>query len=204
MPYIEEKDLQELHDQVWKSNEQQLALQKEFDEEKSKIKKVKLWKNIFLITTLLLVLIFVFFLIKYPNILDATKSSSTKVPDGMVMVKETKIDALNHKIDSLSNVNNQLETQAGAKTPNPEDYKDQTIYAVQIAALEKRDLSMYSDEFMNMHQYKVGNFNKYAIGMFATLKEAQQFRREIKKLGFRTAFVASYKNGKRIRIEEPN
>lgn len=201
MPYIEEKDLQELHDQIWKSNEQQLALQETLNKEKNHTKKVRLWKNILLITTLLLVVLFLFFFIKQQGF--ATKNS-TDVPQGMVMVKETKINALNHKIDSLSEINNQLQTQAGARTPNPDDYKNQTIYAVQIAALEKKDLSMYSDEFMNMHQYKAGGFNKYAIGMFATLAEAQQFRREIVKLGFETAFVASYKNGKRIKIEEPN
>ena len=44
---------------------------------------------------------------------------------------------------------------------------------------------------------------RYSIGLFSTLKEAQNFRRQLLRLGFDDAFVASYINGERQEIHKP-
>ena len=80
--------------------------------------------------------------------------------------------------------------------------QNELVYTVQIAAFEDKDLSLYSDKFVNFREIKSNGFNKYALGNFASLPEAQKFRRELVRLGFRNAFIASYQNGKRLKIEE--
>ena len=73
---------------------------------------------------------------------------------------------------------------------------------VQIGAFEARDLSLYSDKFVNFKEIKSEGFNKYSLGNFATLQEAKDFRKEIVRLGFSNAFIASYQGDTRIKIEE--
>ena len=50
---------------------------------------------------------------------------------------------------------------------------------------------------------KTNPFYSYSLGNFETLKEAQNFRKQLVDIGFDDAFVASYKEGKRIQIEDP-
>jgi hypothetical protein len=50
---------------------------------------------------------------------------------------------------------------------------------------------------------KTNPFYSYSLGNFATLDEAQKFRKQLVDMGFDDAFVASYKEGKRIKIEDP-
>jgi hypothetical protein len=47
-------------------------------------------------------------------------------------------------------------------------------------------------------------FYAYSLGNFETLEEARRFREELVNMGFTDAFVASYQDGKRIAIEDPN
>jgi len=112
---------------------------------------------------------------------------------------ESKISGLEETVQSLT-VNQELEAEDPKE--NAGSLNDELVYAVQIGAFEKKNLSMYSEKFVNFREIKSGEFNKYALGNFATLKEAKKFRRELVKLGFRKAFIASYKDGKRLKIEE--
>lgn len=49
---------------------------------------------------------------------------------------------------------------------------------------------------------KANPFYAYSVGNFETLEEAQKFRQELVAMGFNDAFVASYRDGKRIAIED--
>ncbi|MFD0862256.1 SPOR domain-containing protein [Sungkyunkwania multivorans] len=76
------------------------------------------------------------------------------------------------------------------------------FYAVQVGAFDKKMVSMYSDSFKNYKEYYEDEFYKYSFGSFETLAEARKFRRELVGIGFKDAFIASYQNGKRLKIEE--
>ena len=80
---------------------------------------------------------------------------------------------------------------------------DQIIYSIQIGAFEQKDLSLYSESFTNFKEIKQGRFNKYSIGNFENLHEAQELLTEITSMGLRDAFIASYANGERLKIEDP-
>ncbi len=84
------------------------------------------------------------------------------------------------------------------------DLSDTLIYAVQIGAFADNDIQLYSESFVQFNQFKEGDFYKYTLGAFETLKEAQDFRKKVIGLGFKDTFVASYQNGKRVKIELPN
>lgn len=81
-------------------------------------------------------------------------------------------------------------------------YKNRKIYSVQIGAFARKKISLRSKNLMTGNISK-NQYYKYSIGLFSNLNEARRFRRELVKIGFRDAFVASYINGKRQTIEKP-
>jgi len=85
---------------------------------------------------------------------------------------------------------------------NQDSLSDKIIYAVQVAALENQGIELYSNNLIQFSEIRNDDFYKYSLGAFETLEEAQQFRKELVKLGFDDAFVASYQNGNRLKIEE--
>ena len=80
----------------------------------------------------------------------------------------------------------------------------QVVYSVQIGAFEQKDLSLFSESFTNFKEIQQGGFNKYSIGNYENLEEAQELLKEIIAIGFRDAFIASYTNGERLKIEDAN
>jgi len=112
--------------------------------------------------------------------------------------------------DSIYKLNYELtdlETNAPSTAENTEtitdgSLEDEIVYSIQIGAFEQKDLSLYSENFTNFKEIKQGGFNKYSIGNFENLYEAQEFLTEINALGFPDAFIASYANGERLKIEE--
>ncbi len=75
-------------------------------------------------------------------------------------------------------------------------------YAVQIGAFEQKDLSLYSENFVNFKEIRKEEYNKYALGNFESFEDAKLFRQELVDLGFTDAFIGAYQNGERLRIEK--
>ncbi len=91
--------------------------------------------------------------------------------------------------------------QEDAEQPKP-SIENKIIYAIQIGALDEKSISLYTDTFPQFKEFHVEEFYKYTVGAFESLEEAQIFRKEVVNLGFEDAFIGSYQNGERIRIEE--
>lgn len=75
-----------------------------------------------------------------------------------------------------------------------------TIYSVQIGVFSKSKNPMISSDLTAGIIAPADGYFKYSVGLFTTLKEAKNMRRELVKIGFDDAFVASYINGKRQKI----
>ncbi|RZS92164.1 SPOR domain-containing protein [Aquimarina brevivitae] len=198
MPYLSEEELDELNKKIENSEEKERITQfehtKALREEKEKGEKFKIATIILGIVALLGVAGTVYFM-------------NFSTPAGMISSKEhkKKVAKLEKKIEEQTQNINELNTALDANANNPVksgSLNDKVVYAVQIGAFEDKDLSMYSDSFVNFKEIKSGGFNKYAVGNFETLEEAKRFRKEMVSLGFRNAFIASYQNGQRIKIEE--
>ncbi|WP_299259938.1 SPOR domain-containing protein [uncultured Aquimarina sp.] len=203
MPYISDDELLDFQVQIDEAKEEKRVSNythtKALRDEEENSRKFKIATIILGIIALLGVAGTVYFM-KF-NTSDGmiSKSESNKQS---VMLKN-KITELEETIKNLSM---DQEINASENEMDNEQEKaslqDELIYAVQIGAFEEKDLSLYSDKFVNFKEIKAGSFNKYALGNFASLSEAKKFRRELVRLGFRGAFIASYQSGKRIKIEE--
>lgn len=199
MPFITDEELQDFKDQIEKAEEAKRTSnymrEKAIKDEQENSRKFKIATIILGIVALLGVAGTVYFM----NFSTPSNMISQKDHNDQKSILEGKITELEETIQNLS-MNQEINANDSGESAGSLD--GELVYAVQIGAFEEKNLSMYSENFVNFREIKSGGFNKYALGNFETLNEAKKFRRELVKLGFRNAFIASYQNGKRLKIEE--
>lgn len=103
--------------------------------------------------------------------------------------------------ESENNVssNSDINTEAVADEI-AENTSGQTIYSVQIGVLSENKYPLLSSEVIPSTVTTDDGYFKYSLGLYTTLDEAKDLQKELIKIGFSDAFVASYINGKRQKI----
>ncbi len=192
MPYITEEGLQEHKEQVTNLEGQVTNLEelKEISEQghQSTIEMAKQNTKKFKTSTIVLGALAV---LGFGSTFYFMNSNSAS---NMISIEkhEEEVSVLQEKVTSLE---------------ENESYADSSLddietYAVQIGAFEQKDLSLYSDNFVNFKEIKKEEYNKYALGNFESFEDAKLFRQELVNLGFSDAFIGAYQNGERLRIEK--
>lgn len=106
-------------------------------------------------------------------------------------------DDSDNDISSSSNSDINTETMADEVAQNT---NGQTIYSVQIGVLSENKYPLLSSEVIPSTVTTDDGYFKYSLGLYTTLGEAKDLQKELIKIGFSDAFVASYINGKRQKI----
>ena len=128
-----------------------------------------------------------------------------------ININEIKKIEANRLLDSIQNSNalnntNTTDNNIVSSDTSIETLKNningEKIYSVQIGAFSDSQYTLLSETLAGISSN--GDMFKYSIGLFKTLQEAQDFRKELVKIGFKDAFVASYIDGIRKEIEQPN
>ncbi len=205
MKVIKDEDLLFLHKQIEKSEVKQQKLEDLLELEAGKLKKSKKTNRLYGSFSVILLLLAVFLV---ANAFYSSKSSS-----------KAKI-ANDEQINELSIVQSELEATKKElellkkEQVNLEEIKDlylyrnlinkETIYSVQIKALNDRRIASVSEKYTNTLVYNEGSLYKFSLGIFETLSEAQEYRRILIESGLldKRIFIISYKDGKRVKIED--
>ncbi len=200
MPIIEQEDLNKLNSQLQSHKEDLESI----EEDNTEIKKHRL---ILLITSAVLFLLLLIGILTYLFSPKSFMSISKFEAQGYKVMPEAEYIQIKEILEIQSS--DSLGEEESEESEYSEDYddsanslEDKIIYAVQVAAFEEKGIELYSNNLIQFSENQNDDFYKYSLGAFETLDEAQQFRKELLKLGFRDAFVASYKNGNRLKIEE--
>lgn len=203
MPDIKNEDLLSLHYQIEKAEVEQQKLEDLLNDRSLELKKnraskimFKILCSVLLITTIALIIYVVFWV-------DNSSSSVT--------TSNKEFSSFQSEIDGLKNQLNQLKKEQ----PNLKNIKDlylyrslinkDTVYSVQIQSFTTDKVSLVSEKFTNTLFYNDTYYYKLSLGIFETLEEAQEFRKILLQSGIidKNIFVISYKEGERIRIENP-
>ncbi len=197
MPFIEESDLLELHKDIDKA---QIINERLLDQIKFKNKEIrrnKLQRNAFVaVTTLLLISALAFFSF------TAGLSSSKNLDNQNLLVSIDSLDAVRTRINNLNRQNEELSLVKEFYLAKKFLEKEK-IYSVQIKSFVENNVTLASEALTNTLFVKTNPYYSYSLGTFETLPEAQQFRKQLVDMGFADAFVASYQDGKRLKIEDP-
>ncbi|MDC6385643.1 SPOR domain-containing protein [Flagellimonas taeanensis] len=198
MPFIEESDLLDLHKDIDKA---QIINERLLDQIKYKnkdLRKLKLQRNVLLGFVGL-------FVIGTLAITSFTAGLSTKQSfenQNNLLVSIDSLDAIKNRIDNLKVQNQELSLVREFYLAK-EFLNKEKIYSVQVKSFVDNNVTLASEALTNTLFVKTNPFYAYSLGNFETLSEAQSFRAQLVQMGFKDAFVASYKDGKRIKIEEP-
>ncbi|MDB0613968.1 hypothetical protein [Tenacibaculum maritimum] len=106
----------------------------------------------------------------------------------------TSSDALN---EALGSSEESLEENIHTIKNNT---NNQLIYSVQVGVLSAKKYPLISSKFLPGTITNKNGYFKYSLGLFSSLGEAKFLKKELTKIGFKDAFVASYKGGKRLKI----
>ncbi|WP_297793386.1 SPOR domain-containing protein [uncultured Eudoraea sp.] len=197
MPFIEESDLLELHKDIDKA---QIINERLLDQIKFKnkeLKRSKIQRNILAGVTAL-------FLIGALAITSFTAglSRSNTYDNQNLLVSIDSLEAVKTRIDNLQTKNEELSLVKEFYLAKKFLEKEK-IYSVQVKSFVDNNLTLSSESLANTMFVKTNPFYSYSLGNFETLEEARSFRYQLVKMGFDDAFVASYQDGKRIKIEDP-
>ena len=202
MPFIEEEKFslmqQDLDNAKLKREEAENKLQKVTDD-KSRLKKASIFIGALL--GLALTAVGYFYnngggkglnILKEPKVdIAAIKANEAKRVLDSVKKAQPKVKAS----QSNSNLNvNETVDELGKTT------KGNTIYSVQIGVFSTKKYPLISKKFIPGNITATNGYFKYSLGLFSTVNEAKKLRNELRKIGFKDAFVASYVNGKRQKI----
>ncbi len=199
MPFIEESDLLELHKDVDKA---QIINERLLDQIKFKnkeLKRSKFQRNIFAGIT-------AFFLIGGLAIGSMatgwSMGNNYERQNNNLLVSIDSLDAIKTRIDNLKLQNAELSLVKEFYLAK-EFLEKEKIYSVQVKSFVDNNITLASEALTNTLFVKTNPFYSYSLGNFETLAEAQLFRKQLVDLGFEDAFVASYREGKRLQIEDP-
>lgn len=184
MPHIEEED----YNLLLAQQDENERLENEIEKDREGKRKYKIISLILACLLFLGLAFLAFYFFKYAKNFVKIEDSQQVIETETIQDYELKISDLQQIVDA-SNIKESLQ--------------DQIIYAVQIGAFKEKDISLFSPNLINFKEISDAGYNKYALGNFQNLEEAQSFRRELLTLGFRDAFIASYRNNERLKIEEP-
>lgn len=122
---------------------------------------------------------------------------------------EHDIEVLRAEFDSLLKL---LEKCCNGVEPKPAPQPQPTVvntgggipqqgiaFTVQIGAYKNTNLSDYTNADLKTEE---GQLNKYILGVFRKYGEAEQLKIHLKNMGLKDSWIASYKDGKRVGIEE--
>jgi len=191
MPYIKDKNLVNIYEEVDKANQtigKLTDMLKEEEENNSILKKHRVILGMF---GLLLLLLFLW------SFLAKDKQVNEKY---LIKNNLTIIDA-----DSLQNLQEAATLQFNDEFSEAEgaDMVGETIvYSIQIGAFTNFKAKLFSDDLAHLKEFEDGGLNKYAIGNFITYAEATILKDDLRRLGFKDCFVIAQSYGESVNIRE--
>lgn len=198
MPFIEESDLLELHKDIDKA---QIINERLLDQIKFKNKELKrsnLQRNVLAVVTGL----FLIGTLAVTSFTVGLSSSSNGYDNANLLVSIDSLDAIKSRIDNLRQQNEELSLVKEFYLAK-QFLEKEKIYSVQIKSFVDNNITLSSESLSNTMFVKTNPFYSYSLGNFESLEQAQKFRKQLVDMGFQDAFVASYQDGKRIKIEDP-
>lgn len=76
------------------------------------------------------------------------------------------------------------------------------LFKVQIGAFKKKDLSEFSKNNPSFQLDEKDGVMKYTIGMFQDYWEADTFKKYLREMGVKDAWIVAFKDGKRVPIKD--
>ena len=127
--------------------------------------------------------------------------------NGQVSDKNAKIadleDQLSKMRSDLTATKAELAQLKEAPSINPMDFSKGVVFKVQIGAFKNKNLKKYFDNNPNFGGEATDKGEqKYTIGVFRDYWEADKFKKYIREMGVKDAWIVPFKDGQRVEIKD--
>jgi uncharacterized tellurite resistance protein B-like protein len=153
------------------------------------------------------------------NLKDFTEAKQTAETDNsalksqvstlnkQVSDKNSRIAELEDQISrmrgELATANSELATLKEAPAANSMDFSRGVVFKVQIGAFKNKDLSKYFNNNPNFGgEAAEKGEQKFTIGIFRDYWEADKFKKYMREMGVKDAWIVPYKDGLRVEIKD--
>lgn len=201
MPTVEEDDLLSLFQQIEKAETAQKKMERLLVEKSTELKKNRNSKVFFKVLSVLMLIAFSGFILIYFGKKEVVnrKEKRSQTLEIQQELKDLRI--------VLEDLEKQKTTQAllNDLSLHQNLMKHDTVFSVQIQTFTQDTIRWISEKYTYSKLYQQDALYKFSLGVFSKLSEAQEFRKVLLRSGIidKHIFVISYKDGKRIRIENP-
>lgn len=145
---------------------------------------------------------------QYKNMLDENKSMKSQISslrtelDNVDEQLAAKDEQINQYAAQAADLRDQL-AKANARANSSGGGIDENVgvvFKVQIGAY--KGVKLTDDNSATFGQEQKGDLNKYTIGVFKDYWEADTFKKYLREMGVKDAWIVSYRDGKRVDIKE--
>ena len=120
--------------------------------------------------------------------------------DQQILTYQSQVGDLREELSRLQNAK-PAENVATTNTGGGIDESRGVVFKVQLGAFSKKDLKKY-DNSPNFSAEDENGLQKYTIGVFRDYWEADTFKKYLREMGVKDAWVVSYKDGVRVPIKD--
>jgi TolA-binding protein len=97
----------------------------------------------------------------------------------------------------------QLKENPPAPAINPMDFSKGVVFKVQIGAFKNKDLAKYFDNNPNFGGEATDKGEqRFTIGVFRDYWEADKFKKYMREMGVKDAWIVPFKDGQRVEIKD--
>ena len=192
MPYIKDKNLVNIYEEVDKANDTIGKLNKLLEEEEENNSILRKHRVILGIFGILSLILFLWSFLPKNDPVD--KKYLTK--NNLAIINNDSLLKLENKLrDVKIEVLNAQRNASGI-------VEETIVYSIQIGAFTNFKAKLFSENLAHMKEFKEGGLNKYAIGNFITYTEALILKNDLKRLGFKDCFIVAQSYGDPVNIRE--
>jgi DNA repair exonuclease SbcCD ATPase subunit len=133
---------------------------------------------------------------------ESLKNDKAKLNADLV-VKQQEIDNLKKQMEQQQAQASQKPAGGSAAGTTSVASAKGVVYKVQIGAFKNKDLSKYFNNNKNFSgEIDPDGTKKYTLGSFTDYWEADNFKKYLREMGVKDAWVVAYKDGKRINLKD--
>lgn len=123
--------------------------------------------------------------------------------DEEILKLRATVDTLQSQVASAPAVVSTSKTAKQGKSQTASTAKPGLVFKVQIGSFRNKDLTKYFNNTKNFSgDVDADGAKKYTLGEFTEYWEADNFKKYLREMGVKDAWVVSYKDGNRIPIKD--
>ncbi len=142
--------------------------------------------------------------LEFKAIVDEKDELQTQVNTADTELAENRktLLAKEEQINTLKAENAKLEKEVSMEVDASPKSEKGVVFKVQIGAYEGIDITDQANDNTDLGAETSGSVKKYTLGYFRDYWEADKFKKYIRAMGLKDAWIVAYRDGKRVDVKD--